>query len=78
MQAYEKRTFLYWLSVIDIAFIVCVNIKIYGCYFAVNVVVKNSMMKEYLSVSNFRYIYNLFIILLLIYIIKTAWKLKTK
>lgn len=78
MQTYEKKIFLYWLSIIDIAFIVCVNIKICGCYFAVNNIVKNSILKECLSVSNLRYIYNLFIILLLIYIIKTAWKLKSK
>ena len=34
LQVCEKKNFLYWLSIIDLAFIICVNIKINGHFFA--------------------------------------------
>lgn len=76
IEAYEKKYILYWLSIIDLGFIICVNIKIYGHYFAVERAVKNSILEKCLSIDNFRYIYNIFIVMLLLYIIRTAWKLK--
>lgn len=76
LQICEKKNFLYWLSIIDLAFIICVNIKIDGHFFAIEYVVRNSFLKKYLSADNFRYIYNIFITILLIYIVKAAWKFK--
>ena len=77
LQVCEKKNFLYWHSIIDLAFIICVNIKINGHFFAIEYVVRNSFLKKYLSVDNFRYIYNIFITTLLIYIVKAAYKLKS-
>ena len=71
LQVCEKKNFLYWL-----AFIICVNIKINGHFFAIEYVVRNSLWNKYVSADNFRYVYNIFSIILFISIAKMVWKLR--
>ena len=76
LQIGEKKCILYWLSLIDLGFIICVNIKSFGHFFAIEYVVRNSLWNKYVSADNFRYVYNIFSIILLISIAKMVWKLR--
>ena len=76
LQIGEKKCILYWLSLIDLGFIICVNKKSFGHFFAIEYVVRNSLWNKYVSADNFRYVYNIFSIILLISIAKMVWKLR--
>lgn len=78
IKGYERKYFLHWMSIIDVAFGISVNLKIYGHYIIIAAALKNSIIQKYVSIDNFRYIYNIFIAILTFYIVKSILTFQKK
>lgn len=74
LQVGEKKGILCLLSIVDLSFIFLVNVKIHGHFFVTEQAVKNSLLIKYMSADNFRYAYNILILMLSIYIVKSFLK----